>query len=85
LTAFGPLKTCGGRHTASHVSTLKKPGRAVTWGSEKMQHGGANIKSIVTNDKAEFKTLIFRTYQKTVKLTVSQLGTVRKFKYWEEV
>ena len=40
--------------------------------------GGANIKSLVTNDETEIKTLTFRTNQITVKLTVSQMGTVRK-------
>jgi hypothetical protein len=41
---------------------------------------GANIKSLVTNGEREFKTLTFRIYHNTVKLTVSQLGTVRKIK-----
>jgi len=39
---------------------------------------GGNIKSLVANDETEFKSLTFRPYKEIVKLTISQLGTVRK-------
>jgi hypothetical protein len=39
---------------------------------------GANIKSLVANDDRVFKIVNCLAYQKTVKLTVSQLGNVRK-------
>ena len=40
--------------------------------------GGGNIQSLAANDKTEFQTLTLQTYQKIVKLTLSQLETVRK-------
>jgi hypothetical protein len=39
---------------------------------------GANIKSLGANEERVFKIVSFRAYQKTVKLTVSQLGNVTK-------
>jgi hypothetical protein len=47
-------------------------------GSSRPQHGVANIKLLVTNDETEFKILNFWTYFKIVKLTDSQLGTMRR-------
>ena len=49
---------------------------------------GDSIKSLVANNESVFKILTFRTYQKTVKITDSQLKKVRKLKgdeFWNRV
>jgi hypothetical protein len=74
---FGPLKSCGVRIHVSHAYTLRKKSTN-DMGFKQVIARGANINSLGANEERVFKIVTFRTYQKTVKLTVSQLGNVRK-------
>jgi hypothetical protein len=61
-----------GGHKFGHACTLRETG---------MTHiGVGSITSFVANDEVVFKTLFFQSCQGILKLTDSQLATVRKYK-----
>jgi 3D (Asp-Asp-Asp) domain-containing protein len=79
LTAFGHLKSCGGGHNVSHICTLRKTSRTRT-GVHKSYNTRENVKQLAAIDDNVFKISTFGPITEQGNLTVSQLGTVRKFK-----
>ena len=73
------LNLAGGWTHGSHAYTLIKTNRTFIQSSYRAHHGGGEgLKLLVANDETDFKILIFRAYQKIVKLRDSQKGTVGK-------
>jgi len=48
--------------------TLRKTGRTPIWGSHRPQHGVANVKSLVANDKNGFKILTLKGQSESSKV-----------------
>ena len=62
FTVFGPPNSCGERMHVVRVSYSEGPVGPQNDVHTAHSTGGANVKSLVTNDETEFKTLTFRTY-----------------------
>jgi hypothetical protein len=75
----GHLKPLRIGYYFSHFCTLRKVSGTLI-GFHTCYGTGFSITLLVANDDRIFKISVFQTYWKIVKLTHSQLGTLRKFK-----
>jgi hypothetical protein len=64
FNSFGPLKSCRGRIHGRQAFTVRKTGKTLIWGVHTSHNTGGSIRSLVANDKKDFKIFTFGPIRK---------------------